>query len=182
MKRQPEKFIFLDRDGVLIRDFGYNHKKSQLLPLKSTLNFLKVAKTFGYKFVIFSNQSGVGKGLFSNDDLIVFNNEFVSYFRSEGICFFNIYYCVHSDEDNCNCRKPKIGMFHSFLLEYDGDIDLRNSWMIGDKVSDIEFGRECNIKNLILLKSSYHHEIDSDSLLVMVELNPEIIINYESSI
>jgi D-glycero-D-manno-heptose 1,7-bisphosphate phosphatase len=70
-------------------------------------------------------------------------------FKKHGINILNTYFCPHSPEENCNCRKPNIGMIEQSLNDF--DIDLKNSWLIGDKISDIETAINANIPNKILI-------------------------------
>ena len=79
-------------------------------------------------------------------------------FKENGINILNVYYCPHGPEDNCECRKPKIGMITQAIGDF--DIDLNKSWLIGDKISDIQTAINSNIKNSILIKSSYQKEDD----------------------
>jgi D-glycero-D-manno-heptose 1,7-bisphosphate phosphatase len=77
-------------------------------------------------------------------------------FKENGINILKVYYCPHGPEDNCECRKPNIGMITQ--ANNDFDIDLEKSWLIGDKISDIQTALNANIKNNILIKSSYNKE------------------------
>ena len=79
-------------------------------------------------------------------------------FKENGINILKVYYCPHGPEDNCECRKPKIGMITQAMGDF--DIDLNKSWLIGDKISDIQTAINANIKNSILIKSSYQKEDD----------------------
>ena len=79
-------------------------------------------------------------------------------FKENGINILKVYYCPHGPEDNCECRKPKIGMITQAMGDF--DIDLNKSWLIGDKISDIQTAINSNIKNNILIKSSYQKEDD----------------------
>ena len=76
-------------------------------------------------------------------------------FKENGINILNVYYCPHGPEDNCECRKPKIGMIQQSLNDF--DIDLENSWLIGDKKSDIETAINANISNKILISQNKNH-------------------------
>ena len=79
-------------------------------------------------------------------------------FKKNGIDILKVYYCPHSPNEDCECRKPKIGMITQACDEF--DIDLENSWLIGDKISDIKTAINANIKNKILIKSSYNENED----------------------
>lgn len=77
-------------------------------------------------------------------------------FKKNGINILKVYHCPHSLNENCNCRKPKAGMIDQAISDF--NIDLEKSWLIGDKISDIETAHNGNIKNSILIKSSYNKE------------------------
>jgi D-glycero-D-manno-heptose 1,7-bisphosphate phosphatase len=79
-------------------------------------------------------------------------------FKNNGINILKVYYCPHSPNENCNCRKPEIGMITQACNDF--DIDLNKSWLIGDKISDIQTALKANIKNNILIKSSYNEKKD----------------------
>jgi D-glycero-D-manno-heptose 1,7-bisphosphate phosphatase len=79
-------------------------------------------------------------------------------FNENGINILKVYYCPHGPEDNCACRKPNIGMI--MQANNDFNIDLKKSWLIGDKISDIQTALNANIKNNILIKSSYQKDDD----------------------
>ena len=79
-------------------------------------------------------------------------------FKKNGINILKVYYCPHSPDKDCECRKPKIGMITQSINDF--DIDLGKSWLIGDKISDIQTAINANIKNSILIKSSYQKEDD----------------------
>lgn len=100
-----------------------------------------------------TNQSGIGRGYFSLDDFKELTNWMKKQFEENGIDILNVYFCPHSPDENCNCRKPKTGMIEQALNEF--DIDLSKSWLIGDKEPDIQTAINANIPNRILINSDY---------------------------
>lgn len=170
-----QKFIFLDRDGVLIKDFGYNNSLSQFEPIMSTVEFLKHAQNLGYKFVIVSNQSGVAKGVISRKEFEDFHYRFENFYSNEKIYFTEIAYCFHKSEDNCNCRKPRIGLLKEFLDANINKIDFSNSWMVGDKISDMQFALNLGVQKKILLNSKYHDLLYLDSTIITDKLYKELL-------
>lgn len=140
--------IFLDRDGTIIKDFGYNPDplKVELLPM--AINALQSWKEDGWKLVLITNQSGVGRGLYTDADVKTVMDAFVNALKSNNVVLDSIYYCPHSPEENCKCRKPQPGL----LLKgaEDLNIDLTASIMIGDKPSDVEAGQKAGTKTIFL--------------------------------
>jgi histidinol-phosphate phosphatase family protein len=141
------KAIFLDRDGTIIVDKGYLHKQEDL---EFEINAVEALKSLQKDFalIIVSNQSGVGRNLFSEEAFSKFNKEFLKKSSYKGIIFKKVFYCLHKPEDNCNCRKPKTGIVSEFLKK--NYVDLENSFMIGDKPPDIKFGENLGVKSILL--------------------------------
>jgi len=136
------KAIFLDRDGTLILDKEYIKDVSQIEFIKGIPETLKKLKERGYLLIIVSNQSGVARGYYSEDDVDKINNE-INHMLSEGFGFLldGFYYCPHHPDygnelyrKKCDCRKPAPGMVLRAAEEH--GIDISQSFMIGDKPSD----------------------------------------------
>lgn len=144
-----KKIIYLDRDGVINEDFGY---VSQISNFKFVDGVFEACKTFiklGYEIIIVTNQSGIGREYYSLEDFKTLTNFMLDEFRKQGINILKVYFCPHAPEVNCECRKPKDGMILQSLNDF--SIDLKNSWLIGDKISDIECAKNGNIANKILI-------------------------------
>src|SRR5258708_17131954 len=136
--------VFLDRDGMLIVDppdeVVDSVKKIQLIP--ETLEALKLLATLDYGVILISNQIGISKGRLTEDD---FQLELL---KSTGIKILKTYFCTYAPEDNCDCRKPKPGMLMQAAKEF--DVDLVNSYMVGDRLSDVQVGINAGTKTIIL--------------------------------
>ena len=131
-----KKIIYLDRDGVINEDFGYVYKSDNFRFVNGVFEACKTFLNLGYEIVIVTNQSGIGRKYYSKNDFLKLTNWMLEEFKKNGINILNTYFCPHSPEDNCDCRKPNIGMIEQSLNDF--NIDLKNSWLIGDKISDIE--------------------------------------------
>lgn len=105
--------------------------------------------SLGYEIIVITNQSGIGRKYYSKNDFLELTYWMTNEFKKHGINILNTYFCPHSPEENCNCRKPNIGMIEQSLNDF--DIDLKNSWLIGDKISDIETAINANIPNKVLI-------------------------------
>lgn len=144
------KVVILDRDGTINRDFGYVYKKEDLEFLPGAIEGLKKFSDAGYKLIIITNQSGIGRGYFTVEQYLDFNNYFIEQLKSKGIIIDKVYYCPHGPESNCECRKPKLKLFYDAIKEF--NIDLDNSYVIGDKERDISISNTTSIKGFILGK------------------------------
>ena len=149
---KKEKFIFIDRDGVINVDNNYPHKTENLFFYLDALNFLLRSQKLGYRIFIVTNQSGIGRSYFSDKEFNMFMREYFKILSFHKIKNIELRYCPHKPSDNCDCRKPKIGLINDLLKK--NIIDKEMSWMIGDKLSDINFGRRIGLKNLTLIRRS----------------------------
>jgi len=150
-----KKYAFLDRDGALIyeptledtkkRDVPYqidSLEKLKILP--GVLDGLKKLVEDGYKLVMITNQNGIGTDSFPEEDFWIPQNRMMEIFKENGIEFEKVFICPHFPEDNCNCRKPKIGLVDEFLKS--GGIDFANSFMSGDRDTDRQFANNIGVR------------------------------------
>ena len=151
------KAAFLDRDGVINEDLGYVHKKTKFIFKKGIFKLFNILSD--NKFIIFvvTNQSGIARGLFTEEQYHKLTDYYLSILSSVGIKIKKVYYCPHHPDfsenplDNCNCRKPKPGLFLQAQKEY--NVDMQNSLAIGDSLRDLEAAYYSGIKKRILLSS-----------------------------
>lgn len=133
-----ERAIFLDRDGTLITEQDYlsDPEKIELYP--DTVSALRAAREKGYLLFVVSNQSGVARGLMTEDDVQAVNDRLIEILKGAKIELDGIYYCPHHLDFTgpCACRKPGRGMVDQALENH--DIDLARSWVIGDSKCDID--------------------------------------------
>jgi D-glycero-D-manno-heptose 1,7-bisphosphate phosphatase len=115
----------------------------------------------GYEIIVITNQSGIGREYYSKDDFIELTDWMKNEFKKHGINILNVYFCPHSPDENCNCRKPNIGMIEQSLKDFN-NIDLENSWLIGDKTSDIQTAINANIPNKILISNDKNKSENSN--------------------
>jgi len=148
------KFIFLDRDGVINKDPAWAGKDYvtswedfEFLP--GTLEALKNLTDNGYKIVVISNQAGVGKGLYTKEGLYEISGKMLDKIESAGGKIYSIQYCMHKNEDNCDCRKPKTGMFKNATKDI--EVDFSKTYFIGDSRRDIEAGDTIGCKTILVL-------------------------------
>jgi len=146
------KAIFLDRDGIINIDHSYVYKKENFEFCDGVFKTLQHFISLGYQLFIVTNQSGIGRGYYTQADFEKLTSWMLDEFTCKDIKITKVYYCPHAPEEKCECRKPKIGMFKKAQEEF--EIDIKNSWMIGDKPSDIQAGRNAGIANTIFVNKS----------------------------
>jgi len=140
--------LFLDRDGVVIMDRDYLSDPDQVELLPGVPETMKAAAAAGYLLIGISNQSGLGRGMFTIREFTAVMNRLDDLLAQSGTGFDGFYYCPHSPEDGCECRKPKAG-----LLAEAGETCSWNaaaSWVVGDKTSDVALGRGCEMGSVLV--------------------------------
>lgn len=144
------KAIFLDRDNTIIDDVPYAADPDKVVIMPGVVDALKAFRDAGYFLIVITNQSGIGRGLFTEEEMNLVNEKMELLFREFDIEFNDILYCPHSPEDNCECRKPSPKLIEAVAKKH--NISLKDSVMIGDKVSDVESGIAAGCGVNILLK------------------------------
>ena len=158
------KAVFLDRDGVINLDKAYVSKIEDFEFCEGVFEALKHFQNLGYLLIIVTNQSGIGRGYYSEEAFQKLTEWMQKEFLHVKIKIDAIYHCPHAPEAYCACRKPKSGMFLKAIEDF--DIDVKNSWMIGDKPSDIEAANSAGITKTILLgKTSVNFILDTINLI-----------------
>ena len=139
--------VFLDRDGVLTRersDYVKSPEELEILPVN--LQGLKKTQDLGFRLVIVTNQSVIGRGLTTHEQMARIHEKLVSELARKGCKIEAIYYCAHRPDENCECRKPAPGLILKAAKEL--NIDVSKSWMIGDKDIDLEAARRAGCRGL----------------------------------
>lgn len=147
------KTIFLDRDGVINKDKNYLYEISGFEFIEGVFSACKYLATLEYKIIVITNQSGIGRGYFSENDFELINTWMIDKFKNNGVEILDVFYCPHSPNLRCDCRKPNPGMFFDAITKY--NIDAASSWMIGDSERDITAANLAGIKNTILVRSGH---------------------------
>lgn len=144
-----QKALFLDRDGVINIDHGYVSKIEDFQFTEGIFALLELFLDHNYKLFIVTNQSGIGRGYYTQNDFDVLTTWMMDEFTKKGIHIESVHHCNHAPEANCLCRKPETGMIDEILAEH--VIDLQHSWMIGDKQSDIDLAHNAKISHTIAI-------------------------------
>jgi len=158
------KCVFFDRDGVVnfaapLGEYIQTPDEFEVIP--AFLDALRVVKKHGYMAVVITNQQGVGKGLYSDEDVEGIHQKLESLLQAEGLALDAVYYCPHLIKEECDCRKPEPGMFLQAAAKW--DIDLKASWMVGDNFSDVEAGAAAGCRTILVSRLAHEgatHRID----------------------
>ena len=152
------KAIFFDRDGTLCEDRNYLRRSGDIRILPGVIQALQRLRDRGFQLVIVTNQSGVARGFFTEEELAEIHAALTDEFGRSGIRFAGIYHCPHLENGEvpgyrgpCPCRKPEPGLLLRAAEEH--GIDLKASFMIGDKSSDIEAGRRAGCRTILLTEA-----------------------------
>ena len=161
-----KKIVFLDRDGVINKEVGYLHKIEDFEFINGVFDACVYFQSLGYQLIVVTNQSGIERGYYSEDDFHTVNNWMLKQFKNQGVDILDVFFCPHGPGSNCGCRKPKPGMFNQADDKY--SIDMENSWMIGDKEADVQAANAAGIQNTVLVKSGHTiDETNSKSLFIL---------------
>lgn len=150
------KAAFLDRDGIINKDFGYVHKWTEFVFVDGILDLLKLLQKNEYVLIVVTNQSGIARGYYDEKTVEKLHEKMTHVLSSHDIYLDDIYYCPHLPSGNlveyaieCSCRKPKPGMILTAAGKH--NIDLSRSILIGDKITDIVAGQRAGLKNNFLI-------------------------------
>jgi len=144
------KLVFLDRDGTIIVEPPDEQvdslEKLELIP--GVIKGLNLLIRHGYKLILVSNQDGLGTTSYPYEKYELVQSKLIRLLQGEGIEFEKVFICPHRKEDNCKCRKPKIGLVEEFVKN--NELDYNRSYVIGDRATDIEFAKNLGCKSIFL--------------------------------
>lgn len=149
------KVAFLDRDGTLLFEPVDTKKIDSLERLKilpGVVDGLKNLLSEGYKLVMVSNQNGIGTEDFPVENFRIPQEKFLELLKKEEVEFYKIFICPDIPEANCLCRKPKTGLVDEFIESE--KVDLKNSFMLGDRATDIEFAKNIGVAGFRMMTNS----------------------------
>ncbi|MDP3465050.1 MAG: D-glycero-beta-D-manno-heptose 1,7-bisphosphate 7-phosphatase [Sulfuricurvum sp.] len=151
------KALFLDRDGVVNIEKNYLHKIEEFELVEGIVEVCRAYQESGYLIIIVTNQSGISRGYYSEEDFAILSEWMVEHFKTLGITITHIYHCPHHESIDgvCECRKPESGMFLSAQREH--NLDMASSVMIGDNERDIEAALRAEVGMNILLSTDAIH-------------------------
>ena len=152
--------VFLDRDGTICKHVPYLSRPEQFELLPGTVEGIRILNRLGLKVIVVTNQSGIARGYFTEKDLQMIHERMVYEISKGGARLDAIYYCPHSPDDGCECRKPKIGMLLRAAQEF--NLDLRSCFMIGDREIDVKTGWNAGCVSILVLSPETENGIKAD--------------------
>jgi len=182
-----KRAVFIDRDGTISEEVGYINHPSRFRVFSYAANAVRLLNESGWLAIVVTNQAGVARGYFSEEMIQAVHDQMKRDFGSAGARLDAIYYCAHHPSIgelpyrlDCDCRKPKPGLIRRAAEEF--DIDLAQSWMVGDRYGDIELARNAGVNSAFVLtgygrgeweqhRAKWKHEPDlvSENLLEAVQ-------------
>jgi len=149
--------IFLDRDGTVNQEVNFLTSPEQLELIPRSAEAIREANHLGFKVFIVTNQSGIARGLLTEPRLLEIHDALLQSLREHGASVDGIYYCPHLQSAgggspyavDCSCRKPKTGMIEQAQREF--PVDLKRSFVIGDRLADIQLGNNAGIPSILVL-------------------------------
>ncbi|MCU0491130.1 MAG: HAD family hydrolase [Chloroflexaceae bacterium] len=151
----PHRALFVDRDGTLVHPRHYPRTPQELLLFEGVVAGLRPFQAAGWRLVVITNQSGLARGLFSEDDLALMHEYLAAQVARGGVQLDAFYHCPHHPEGVvphlarvCDCRKPEPGML--LRAAADLDLDLGRSWFVGDILDDVEAGKRAGCRTALV--------------------------------
>ena len=170
--KQRKPAVFFDRDGVLNIDSGYTYRQQDFAWMPGAIETIRYFNDLGYYVFVVTNQSGVARGYYSEQDIDILHEFMNAELKKHGAHVDAFYYCPHHPQGEverycivCNCRKPATGMLVQAFQEW--NVDLEKSLLIGDKISDIQAAEAIGIKGILyegvnlyefILKNIFYNE------------------------
>lgn len=149
------KIVFLDRDGTLNEEVYYLHRPEDLKLLPDVPEALALLKQAGFRLIVVTNQAGVARGYYTEEDVRSLHRYMNRILEEKGAAVDAFYYCPHHPEHgigpyrvNCSCRKPGVGMFEQAARDF--AVDKAASFMIGDKLLDVEAGKRFGLTSILV--------------------------------
>jgi len=162
--------LFVDRDGVIIEDTDYISDPAAVVLIPGSAAAMKQAQQAGFRIVVVTNQSGIGRGYYSDRDFAAVQSRVDQLLADEGVTLDAVYYCPHAPESACNCRKPRPGLLDAAATSFRWSST--TAWMIGDKLSDIRLGRQAGLRTYLVRTgqgSRAEDELTPDPCVVVVD-------------
>jgi len=135
--------VFVDKDGTLVENIPYNVDPARIRLTPGAADGIEALATGGFRVIVISNQPGIGLGLFRHEAIAGVEQRLRELVPLDGF-----YYCPHRPGEGCACRKPQAGLLERAARDH--DLDLLDSWMVGDILDDVEAGRRAGCRTVLL--------------------------------
>ncbi|MGX3045043.1 D-glycero-alpha-D-manno-heptose-1,7-bisphosphate 7-phosphatase [Helicobacter sp. T3_23-1056] len=160
-KTNPQKSVkavFFDRDGIINKDIGYVYKQEDFEFQDGIFDLLRFCKERGFLLLVVTNQSGIGRGFYTLEDFKKLSLYMQEQIKARlGFKFDSIYFCPHSPDENCECRKPKSAMIEQAKKDY--NVNLDESFIIGDKITDMQAGQAGGIRHKLFVSKAFSAQV-----------------------
>lgn len=167
------KAVFLDKDGTIVENIPYNVNPLLIKPATGVIESLPRLKKAGYKLIVISNQSGISRGYFSREQLLKSFEALQALLIPYQSDLDAFYFCPHY-ETSCTCRKPLSGLLLQATKDF--NIDLKNSWAIGDILNDIEAGKRIGCQTILIRNGN-----ETEWILSSLRLPSFIVSNFSDA-
>jgi D-glycero-D-manno-heptose 1,7-bisphosphate phosphatase len=147
--------VFLDRDGTVVEEVGYLHDPQQVVLIAGAAEAISLLNESAVPVLFIVNQAGIGRGYYTEDEMWATQRALEARLAEEGSRLDGFYFCPHHPESGCGCRKPQPGMLLRAAAEL--GINLRRSFVVGDKLSDLQAGRRAGCRD-VLVQTGYGQE------------------------
>lgn len=172
------KTIFLDRDGVINKDYGYIHKWEHFVFISGSLRGLKILSEKNFRIIIVTNQAGIAKGHYTENDFKILTDTFNKFCKNKGIRIHDTFYCPHHVDGvikkyvkACNYRKPNSGMFLKAIKKY--RINVKDAIMVGDKITDLIASSNAGIEMNFLVNEKT--KVSNSEIKFNIKIRPNLI-------
>lgn len=152
-------FVVFDRDGTIIHEQGYLGRAGGVRLIPGAARALRELSRAGCGIVVATNQAGLARGYFTAEDLQAVHARLYELLANEGVRLDGIYVCPHHPDEGCPCRKPGLGLMEEAAREF--EFDPRESFVVGDKAIDVEFGRRAGATTL-LVRTGYGAAVERE--------------------
>lgn len=165
------KAVFLDRDGTINADKNYLYRAEDFEFLPGAVEAMRMLQSHGYLLIIITNQSGIARGYYSEDDFLALTEWMLNALKEAGVNVAKVYYCPHLPDAKipeyrkvCDCRKPETGLFEEAAREF--DIDMAGSFAVGDKMRDCAICEKTECRGFLIGGTSSSEKVKSVSSLL----------------
>lgn len=167
---------FLDRDGVINEEVNYLHDPDKVVILPGVAEALRLIRERGYQAIVVTNQAGVAKGYYGESDVEAVHRRIDEMLAAEGAKVDGYYFCPHHPQftGECDCRKPSPGMLLAAAEKF--GIDCAGSFMVGDRLSDVEAGVRAGCSRSFLVRSGYGEKVIAEQDVSGIEIAEDLLV------